>query len=128
MAPDFNTSKGLLVMPLETQFYIGFYNKALFKKAGIAAPPTNWNELYSDCTKLKAKGITPMVYGSDTAGPRRDVLPVLRLQLPDVGHPLADAVAEPLHGQDVVDVARDRRADGRSGPRSRRRAARTRTC
>ena len=68
MAPDFNTSKGLLVMPLETQFYIGFYNKALFKKAGIAAPPANWNELYSDCTKLKAKGITPMVYGSDTQG------------------------------------------------------------
>jgi raffinose/stachyose/melibiose transport system substrate-binding protein len=68
MAPDFDTSKGLLVMPLETQFYIGFYNKALFKKAGIAAPPANWNELYSDCTKLKAKGITPMVYGSDTQG------------------------------------------------------------
>ena len=68
MAPDFNTSKGLLVMPLETQFYIGFYNKALFKKAGIAAPPANWNELYSDCTKLKAQGITPMVYGSDTQG------------------------------------------------------------
>ena len=42
MAPDFDTSKGLLVMPLEKQFYIGFYNKALFKKAGIAAPPANW--------------------------------------------------------------------------------------
>jgi raffinose/stachyose/melibiose transport system substrate-binding protein len=68
MAPDFDTSKGLLVMPLETQFYIGFYNKALFKKAGIAAPPANWNELYSDCSKLKAQGITPMVYGSDTQG------------------------------------------------------------
>jgi raffinose/stachyose/melibiose transport system substrate-binding protein len=68
MAPDFDTSKGLLVMPLETQFYIGFYNKALFKKAGIAAPPANWNQLYSDCTKLKAQGVTPMVYGSDTQG------------------------------------------------------------
>jgi raffinose/stachyose/melibiose transport system substrate-binding protein len=68
MAPDFDTSKGLLVMPLENQFYIGFYNKALFAKAGISAPPASWNELYSDCTKLKAKGITPMVYGSDTQG------------------------------------------------------------
>src|SRR6202795_3311310 len=32
MSVDFNTSKGLLVMPLENQFYIGFYNKALFRK------------------------------------------------------------------------------------------------
>jgi raffinose/stachyose/melibiose transport system substrate-binding protein len=68
MAPDFNTSKGLLVMPLETQFYIGFYNKALFAKAGLSGPPTNWNELYADCAALKAKGITPMIYGSDTQG------------------------------------------------------------
>jgi raffinose/stachyose/melibiose transport system substrate-binding protein len=68
MAPNFDTSQGLLVMPLENQFYIGFYNKALFAKAGIASAPTSWNALYSDCTKLKAKGITPMVYGSDTQG------------------------------------------------------------
>ncbi|MDX6526841.1 MAG: raffinose/stachyose/melibiose transport system substrate-binding protein [Gaiellales bacterium] len=68
MAPDFNTANGLLVMPLETQFYIGFYNKALFAKAGLSGPPTNWNQLYADCSALKAKGITPMVYGSDTQG------------------------------------------------------------
>ena len=68
MAPDFNTSKGLLVMPLETQFYIGFYNKALFAKAGLSGPPSNWTELYADCAALKAKGITPMIYGSDTQG------------------------------------------------------------
>ena len=66
MSVDFNTSKGLLVMPLENQFYIGFYNKALFRKAGISAAPTSWSELNSDCTKLKAKGITPMIYGADT--------------------------------------------------------------
>ncbi len=30
MAPDFNIANGFLVMPLENQFYIGFYNKALF--------------------------------------------------------------------------------------------------
>ena len=34
MAPDFNIANGFLVMPLENQFYIGFYNKALFAKAG----------------------------------------------------------------------------------------------
>jgi ABC-type glycerol-3-phosphate transport system substrate-binding protein len=66
MSVNFNTSKGLLVMPLENQFYIGFYNKALFRKAGISAAPTSWSELNSACTKLKAKGITPMIYGADT--------------------------------------------------------------
>jgi raffinose/stachyose/melibiose transport system substrate-binding protein len=68
MAPDFNLKNGFLVMPLENQFYIGFYNKALFAKAGLNGPPTSWNELYSDCAALKAKGITPMVYGADTQG------------------------------------------------------------
>jgi ABC-type glycerol-3-phosphate transport system substrate-binding protein len=66
MAPNFSTAQGLLVMPLEDQFYIGFYNKALFAKAGIDGAPTNWSQLYSDCAKLKAKGITPMLYGADT--------------------------------------------------------------
>ena len=66
MSVDFNPSKGLLVMPLENQFYIGFYNKALFKKAGIAKVPSSWSELNAACTKLKAKGITPMIYGADT--------------------------------------------------------------
>jgi ABC-type glycerol-3-phosphate transport system substrate-binding protein len=65
VAPDFDTSKGALVMPLENQFYMGFYNKALFSKAHIAAPPRNWNELYAACSKLEAAGITPMVYGAD---------------------------------------------------------------
>jgi ABC-type glycerol-3-phosphate transport system substrate-binding protein len=66
MSVDFNPSKGLLVMPLENQFYIGFYNKTLFKKAGIAKAPSSWAELNAACTKLKAKGITPMIYGADT--------------------------------------------------------------
>jgi raffinose/stachyose/melibiose transport system substrate-binding protein len=68
MAPNFNPAKGLLVMPLENQFYIGFYNKALFKKAGVKAVPRTWSQLFSACTKLKAAGITPMVYGADEQG------------------------------------------------------------
>jgi raffinose/stachyose/melibiose transport system substrate-binding protein len=62
---NFNPAQGLLVMPLENQFYIGFYNRALFQKAGITSVPTNWSELYAACSKLKAKGITPIVYGAD---------------------------------------------------------------
>jgi len=67
MAPNFNPAKGLLVMPLENQFYMGFYNKTLFKKAHVSVPRT-WSQLYSACAKLKAAGVTPMVYGADEQG------------------------------------------------------------
>ncbi|HEV7958535.1 MAG TPA: extracellular solute-binding protein, partial [Acidimicrobiales bacterium] len=63
-APNFNTSLGAYVMPLETQFYIGFYNKKLFAEAGISAAPTDWTQLFADCKLLKAKGIQPLVYGN----------------------------------------------------------------
>lgn len=63
MAPNFDVSKGLLVMPESSDFYIGFYNKMLFKKAGIATPPTDWSQLQTDCSKLKAINVTPMEYG-----------------------------------------------------------------
>ena len=62
---NFNPAQGVLVIPLENQFYIGFYNKALFKKAGITSVPTDWSQLFATCSKLKAKGITPIVYGAD---------------------------------------------------------------
>jgi raffinose/stachyose/melibiose transport system substrate-binding protein len=62
--PRTSTSLGAYVMPLETQFYIGFYNKALFKEAGITTVPTDWSQLFADCKALKAKGIQPLVYGN----------------------------------------------------------------
>ncbi|MHC5903717.1 extracellular solute-binding protein [Streptomyces sp. S6] len=40
---------------------IGFwYNKALFKKAGIAGPPATWSAFLDAVRKLKAAGITPL--------------------------------------------------------------------
>jgi multiple sugar transport system substrate-binding protein len=33
-----------------------FYNKALFKKAGISGPPSTWAELEADAKKITAKG------------------------------------------------------------------------
>src|SRR5438132_13078727 len=45
MAPNFDPAKGFLVMPLENQFYVGFYNKALFRKAGLANAPRSWSQL-----------------------------------------------------------------------------------
>jgi len=61
---DFNASNGTYVMPLEKQFYIGFYNKADFAKAGVTSVPQTWTDLFADCSKLKAAGFTPMVYGN----------------------------------------------------------------
>jgi len=61
---NFNADDGVLVVPLDLQFYNGFYNKELFDKAGIATFPTTWDELFAACDKLKAKGITPFTYGT----------------------------------------------------------------
>jgi ABC-type glycerol-3-phosphate transport system substrate-binding protein len=51
-----------------------YYNKSLFEKAGISAPPKTYAELLSHADKLKAKGITPFVIGGgkdihDALGP-----------------------------------------------------------
>ncbi|MCB8874598.1 ABC transporter substrate-binding protein [Acidisoma silvae] len=63
---DYDTTKALYVLPLEDQFYIGFYNKDMLKKAGFDTPPRSWSELATACQKLKADGVTPMLYGSDS--------------------------------------------------------------
>jgi raffinose/stachyose/melibiose transport system substrate-binding protein len=63
-ANQFNAANGPYVVPLENQFYIGFYNKAAFAKAGVSSVPTDWNQLFAACQKLKAAGYTPMTYGN----------------------------------------------------------------
>ena len=66
VAPGFNTANGAYVIPLEDQFYIGFYNKSLFTKAGITSVPTNWTQLMTDCAAFKAMGTNCLYYGADT--------------------------------------------------------------
>ncbi|HCU92104.1 MAG TPA: hypothetical protein DHU96_04955 [Actinobacteria bacterium] len=61
---QFNAANGPYVIPLENQFYIGFYNKAAFAKAGVTAVPTDWSQLFAACTKLKKAGYLPMTYGN----------------------------------------------------------------
>jgi raffinose/stachyose/melibiose transport system substrate-binding protein len=44
------------------QYAIGtWYNKDLFAKAGITAPPTTWEEFLEACEKLKQSGVAPLV-------------------------------------------------------------------
>ena len=39
-----------------------FYSKAAFAKAGITAAPTTWAEFMTDLGKLKAAGVTPIMF------------------------------------------------------------------
>jgi raffinose/stachyose/melibiose transport system substrate-binding protein len=66
-AEDFDSSKAILAMPVDAQFYMGFYNKKDFAKAGITQVPQNWDQLFAACSLLNKAGITPIVYGSGSA-------------------------------------------------------------
>jgi raffinose/stachyose/melibiose transport system substrate-binding protein len=49
---------------------VGFwYNKDLFAKAGISAPPATWTEFLADVSKLKAANITPIAVGEKDKWP-----------------------------------------------------------
>ena len=65
MSDGYNANNGPYVLPLENQFYMGFYNKKAFAAAGLASVPTTWSQLAEACTKLKAAGYAePLVYGN----------------------------------------------------------------
>lgn len=52
------------------QGMVGFwYNKDLFAKAGIDAPPATWTELLDDVKKFKEAGITPISLGEGDKWP-----------------------------------------------------------
>lgn len=53
-------------LPTEEQFYNGWYNKALFKKAGVTTPPADFSQMAMDCKLFRAKGITPFADGIQT--------------------------------------------------------------
>jgi raffinose/stachyose/melibiose transport system substrate-binding protein len=49
---------------------VGFwYNKALFTKAGITAPPASWAELLTAVSKIKSAGIVPIALGGKEKWP-----------------------------------------------------------
>ena len=53
----------IYAIPNDEGTYALYYNKALFKKAGIAHPPRTYNELLAQCKIFKSKGILPLAYG-----------------------------------------------------------------
>jgi len=65
LLPLGNAYKGKVYIPPTNSQIIPmvFYNKSLFTKAGITAPPKTWSDFLTVCAKLKAAGITPIELG-----------------------------------------------------------------
>jgi raffinose/stachyose/melibiose transport system substrate-binding protein len=47
-------------IPYQGSIFAWFYNPDIFKEAGIAAPPTTWDEFLDCCAKIKAAGYSPI--------------------------------------------------------------------
>ncbi len=63
---QYDTEDGqILGVPFTGNGTIFYYNKALFRQAGLDPnkPPATWDEFINSCDKLKAAGITPIVGG-----------------------------------------------------------------
>lgn len=61
---DCDGGKGkIIAVPQDFGTYGLFYNKAMFKKAGVDAPIETWDDLLSACTALKKTGVTPITFG-----------------------------------------------------------------
>lgn len=69
---EFNSYEGKVYgIPVSKEISYIYYNKDLFKKAGIEAPDvaySTWDEFYEACDTLKAKGITPVSMDSADLG------------------------------------------------------------
>ena len=64
----YNHKNAIYAAPHTAQWYIGYYNKKLFKEAGIEKVPTTWDELRAAAKLLKDKGYTPIVQGAADGG------------------------------------------------------------
>ena len=61
---DCEGGKGkIIAVPQDFGTYGLFYNKAMFKKAGVEAPIETWDDLLSACNALKKTGVTPITFG-----------------------------------------------------------------
>jgi len=58
-----NGKGDIYAIPNDEGSYALYYNKSLFKKAGIARPPRTYAEVLADCKIFKSKGILPLAYG-----------------------------------------------------------------
>jgi len=81
--PQWSNSGTIYGIPSELQAGVWYYNKALFKKAGLTGPPTTWTQLIADCKTLEAHGITPLANGTaDDEGALNYINDILPSMLP----------------------------------------------
>ena len=64
--PEWSNKGTIYGIPSELQSMVWYYNKSLFKKAGINpdTPPSTWAQFLADCKKLKAAGVTAIANGN----------------------------------------------------------------
>lgn len=67
----YSFDNNVYALPDGNNIEVVYYNKDLFAQAGIAAPPTTFEELLKDVKLLKDKGITPLAIGERIRGPAR---------------------------------------------------------
>ena len=79
-------------IPVSADFWVIYYNKALFKEAGIAAPPKTVEELEALAPKFKAKGIIPVVTDGKDAWPLSITYDVLTERVNGNFHRMQDAL------------------------------------
>ncbi len=58
-----------------------WYNKALFAKAGISAPPATWDDFLADVTKLKTANIVPLAIAGKDEWPAMHLWTYLALRI-----------------------------------------------
>ncbi len=56
-------------VPIDLDAKFLAYNQAVFTKAGISDPPATFENLLSDCSKLKSAGYTPIAFGNQYGWP-----------------------------------------------------------
>jgi ABC-type glycerol-3-phosphate transport system substrate-binding protein len=59
-------------IPIQAHVYLFYYNKALFKQAGISGIPKTLNDLLGDCAALKKIGVTPISSGFAGGAPPQE--------------------------------------------------------
>ncbi|MFJ2033331.1 extracellular solute-binding protein [Streptosporangium sp. NPDC087985] len=86
---------------------VGFwYNKALFAKAGITAPPATWAEYLDDIKKLKAAGITPIALAGKEKWPGHYYWAYLAMRVAGLDALKQAAVDHEFGGPDFVAAGR----------------------
>lgn len=56
LRPYYSYKGKVFAVPFVQSYWVTFYSKTAFQKAGISAPPTTWSDLESDLGKLKSAG------------------------------------------------------------------------